>query len=102
MAANLYRLDRSHPLAVELLACLQGISDNFAKLKNLRLAMIQDKDGATGTKTDYVTIAGLYGYLSATQQADDGTVALASFAEIDAFVSNGGPSLEQCCARHKQ
>jgi hypothetical protein len=85
----------------ELLDTLEQISDAFARLKRIRLAMIQQKDGSAGNATDFVTMAAVFGFVNESD-AVTSSVAQAAFAEIDSFVGNGGPSLEQCTSRFKQ
>jgi hypothetical protein len=100
MASNLYRIDDTKVLGAQALNLLARIGADFAQLKALRLKLIQSRDGDGSSATHYVETAALFGYVDAAGDSDSGTVARASFEEIDAFVSNGGPSLEQCSARH--
>lgn len=102
MAANLYRLDGSQALGNQLRDLLGRIGDDFAKLKTLRLAMLQMRDGDGSQAAHYALNAVIFGYRQQDGDPDDGAVAKASFEELDSFVGNGGPSLEQCCARHRQ
>ena len=101
MASSLYRVQRTSTPGTDLLVTLNVINEAFAKLKLLRAAMIQQKDGSAGTAADYVTPAAVFGFVD-SDNALSSTVAKAAFEELDSFVSNGGPSLEQCCARFKQ
>jgi len=95
MATNLYTIDRTKSLGSQLLNLLERIDSDFAAVKSLFAAMTQQKDGNTGTATDFVTPTATFGY-------SDTTVAQASYAEINSFIGNAGPSLEQCAARHRQ
>jgi hypothetical protein len=85
----------------ELLDVLNQINQLFGRLTTIRAAMIQQKDGSSGTATDYVTMATVFGIVDASNTISS-TVAQSAFAEIDSFYGNGGPSLTQCCARFKQ
>ncbi len=147
----------------ELLATLDAIGDNYARLKRIFAAMVQqtdDEPGSLTTRTDnttgvITTTAALHGAVvgekldltwsggartdvvvsaitantitfsggAGTNLPVQGTAITAvkhyktvqnvfgfktedgaqlSFNEINSFMGNGGPSLEQCCARHKQ
>jgi|SRR6266853_2889980 len=87
----------------ELLDTLETIGDAFGRLKRIFDAMTQQKDGATGTATDYVTPANIFGVTtSVTVDTLDSTVMQNAYNEINAFIGNGGPSLTQCCAKFKQ
>ena len=99
-----YNMDRTSPLANQLLNLLERMSADFALLQQLRLTMIQQREGQDGSQVaHYAEVAAAFKYLNGIGgTADDGTVAKASFEELDAFVGNGGPSLEQCAARHRQ
>ena len=99
-----YNIDRTSPLGNQLLNLLERISADFAQLRQLRLVMIEQREGQDGSQVShYVDVAAAFKYLNGVGgTADNGTVAKASFEEIDAFVGNGGPSLEQCAARHRQ
>ena|ERR1051325_3729171 len=88
--------------AAELLQLLATINDTYARLLTVRAAMIQEKDGSAGNATDYVTISKRFQFLNADGVTIDSTVAMNAFLELDTFVTNGGPSLQQCCARFKQ
>lgn len=101
MASSMYRVQRTSTPGTDLLVTLNTINEAFAKLKLLRAAMVQQKDGSAGNATDYVTPAAVFGFVDGNG-AVSSTVAKAAFEEIDSFVGNGGPSLEQCCARFKQ
>jgi hypothetical protein len=93
--SDFYQMNRALPLANQVLSLLDRISADFASLKALRLAMIQQQDGDGTQDADYILLVTLYGY-------PDMATAHASFAEIDSFVGNAGSSLEQCTARHRQ
>lgn len=100
MATNLYRLRTGATATAsgrELLDTLEQIGDAFARLKRIFAAMTQQKDDTT----DYTTMAGVFGFIDAANAIDEPT-AEAAYNEINAFIGNGGPSLEQCCARLKQ
>lgn len=104
MAANLYRIKQASRPAVgqELLDVLSQINDAFARLKLIRLAMIQEEDDANNNDASFTTVANQFGFVASDGTTITPSVAHAAFLEIDSFVSNGGPSLEQCCARFKQ
>lgn len=106
MATNLYPIARSgslsRPNGLELLATIEQLSDAWQKLQALRTAIIQEKDGAAGNATDYVTPAKTFGFTTVAGAADDGTVALAAFTEIDACTTTAGAAVTQLCGRFKQ
>jgi hypothetical protein len=95
MAADFYQMNRTLPLANQVLSLLDRLSADFASLKALRLSMIEQQDGDGSQDAHYALHVTLYGYPNTA-------TAHASFAEIDSFVGSGGPSLEQCTARHRQ
>ena len=95
MADNFYPVDKSKPLANELINLLNRIGSDFASLKVMRLAMIQQQDGDGSQDAHYVTVVSNFGYPTTAE-------AHASFAEVDSFIGTAGASLEQCCSRHKQ
>lgn len=104
MATSLYRIRTTTAATApgrELLDVLESLGDNFARLKRIFAAMTQEKDGNAGDATDFVTPATTFGYVDGSN-AITSSVAKASYDEINSFIGNGGPSLEQCCARHKQ
>lgn len=102
MAAPIYRIDRASTLGNQLLNLLDRINADFAQLKTLRLAMIQQRTGDGSAPSHFAEMAKMFGYLQADGTPDTGAVAQGSFMEIDSWVANGGPSLEQCGARHRQ
>ena len=63
MASSLYRVQRTSTPGTDLLVTLNVINEAFAKLKLLRAAMIQQKDGSAGTAADYVTPAAVFGFV---------------------------------------
>lgn len=106
MATNLYPVARSGALAKpngqELLAAVEQLSDAWTKLMTLRDAIIQEKDGAAGNATDYVTPAKLFGFTDVAGALDNGTVAMAAFTEIDSCRTAANAAVTQLCARLKQ
>jgi len=104
MAADIYEVDRSKPLGNQLLNLLERIGSDFAQLKALFAAVTQQRDGTSDVDASYVTPARVLGYLASGGAAPDttGARARASYNELNSFIGNGGPSLEQCCARHRQ
>jgi hypothetical protein len=104
MASNLYRVrtgTTATPMGRELLDTLEQIGDAFARLQRLFAAMTQERDGNAGNDTDFVTPAAVFGFTDASDTLSS-SVAHNAYEEINAFVGNGGPSLQQCCARLKQ
>lgn len=104
MATNLYRVRTGSTATTsgrELLDTLEQIAETFSRLKRIRLAMVAQKDGASDTASDYVTMSGMFGFTDAADVLSS-QVAMDAFAELDSFVGTAGPSLEQCCSRLKQ
>lgn len=105
MAAQNFRIDLakavSPNIAGQLLNTLETINQAFAQLLTIRAAMIQEKDGTSGTATDWVTVSNMFGFVDNTD-AISSTVAMNAFTAIDTFNTSGGPSLQQCCAQFKQ
>ena len=95
MADNFYPIDKSKSSGNELVNLLNRIGIDFAMLKFIRLAMIQQRDGDGSQDAHYVTMTANFGYPGTAE-------ARASFLEIDAFIAAAAASLEQCTARHKQ
>jgi len=105
MAAANFRIDLTKAIspnvAGQLLNVLENINQSFAQLLTIRAAMIQQKDGTSGTASDWVTMSTLFGFVDNTDTISS-TVAMNAFTAIDSFNTSGGPSLTQCCAQFKQ
>lgn len=101
MPTALYRVATTGSLSTapgrELIDLFAQLSDAFAKIKQHRAAMVQQKDDAT----DYTTVARQWGFISAAGALDEPT-AEAAFTEIDSFHTAAAAALEQVCARLKQ
>jgi hypothetical protein len=95
VAADFYQMDKSKSQAGELLNLLARINSDFAQLKTVRSAMVEETDSDGSQDIHYALLVTLYGY-------PDTATARASFAELDSFIGSSAPALEQCCARHKQ
>jgi hypothetical protein len=104
MATNLFRVRTgatATPSGRELLDTIETIAEAFSRLNRIFDAMTQQKDGAAGNATDFVTPAAVFGFVDAADALSSAT-ALAAYNEINSFIGNGGPSLKQCCAKLKQ
>lgn len=104
MPTSLYRIRRgvtSTQVGNEFLGAIEQLANAFGALERIRAAMIQDKDGAVGDDTDWVTPATQFGFVDAAGNVSS-AVAHAAFNELDSFYGNGGPALTQFCARLKQ
>jgi hypothetical protein len=104
MPTSLYRMRTGATQTMpgrELLDTLETLGDAFARAQRIFDALTQEQDGATGTDTDFVTPANIYGFVDAQDTVSPAT-AHQAYLELNAFLSASGPALEQCCARFKQ
>lgn len=101
MAATVFRADRTKALTNQLLGLLDRIGTDFAQLKAVFATMTQYKDGDGSQVSHFAEVQSAFGFKDAAGAASN-TVAKGSYDEINSFIGNGGPSLEQCVARHRQ
>jgi hypothetical protein len=100
MATQIYRIRldvNGTNLGRELVDTMETLSESFSRLERLFDAMTQQKDGATGTDTDFETPALLFGFIDETNVVS-ASVASAAYAELNSVIGNAGPVLEQACA----
>jgi len=104
MASNLYRIRTGSTGTMsgrELIDTMETLASAYATIRRINLAMVQQKDGTTGTATDYLTTSEIFGFVTETD-ALSSDVARVAFLELDSMIQAIGPALEQACSRFKQ
>lgn len=94
-----YEVDETLKPARDLMDTLRALRIAWQNFVGVRGCLIQQKDGTSGTSTDYVSIAASYGYAgadAATKQAN----AKASFDQIDTAFTAGNNAITQMLDEH--
>lgn len=97
-----FRIDRSHPEGAEIITIMQQLGQVWSQFEAMRTALIQQRTGDGSQIDHYDDVVRIAGYTTVEGQPDDGTVAQASFNEMDAMYGGCANAIQQCVARHKQ
>lgn len=99
MADSHYEADETIPGGRNLMDIMRGLQAYWNRFRNLRDAIIQEKDGGASGNAQFAKPALLIGYVGADTAAKQAAAA-ASFGEIDSAFGAGDAAISQMLARH--